>query len=179
MQKLAAVSAVAVVLAGAAIAAVTATGQDASPVRQVARRVDHPRALSNVAKAAGYLGISTAQLRKDLRAGRTLAQVGRREHPRGPLIVARTYLGVSVEQLRSDRHAGETLAQIANATAGKSEAGLIEALVSARKERLTAAVAAGALTVAEEQKHAAKIAEHVRAFVERVPARARNRRHPG
>jgi len=47
---------------------------------------------------------------------------------RGALAGAAAYLGVSTAQLHSELKGGESLAEIANATSGKSEAGLIAAL---------------------------------------------------
>jgi hypothetical protein len=66
------------------------------------------------------------------------------------LDAAASYLGISEDQLRSDLESGKTLAQIANATPGKSASGLIGALVAAAKQKLDAAVKAGALTQAQE-----------------------------
>jgi hypothetical protein len=71
------------------------------------------------------------------------------------LPVAASYLGVSPAQLQTELRSGRTLAQIAAATPGKSEAGLIAALVSARQAKLAAI--------------AAKLPEHVKAEVNRVP----------
>jgi hypothetical protein len=59
--------------------------------------------------------------------------------------VAASYLGVPAAQLQSDLKSGKTLAQVADATSGRSEAGLIGALVSARRVKLEAAVASGKL----------------------------------
>jgi len=85
--------------------------------------------------------------------------------------VAANYLGVTPAQLRSDLRSGKTLAQIAGATAGKSEAGLIQALVTARKERLAAAVAAGKLTQARENARLPKLTKRVTALVNRTFAK--------
>jgi hypothetical protein len=211
IRKLAAGAAVMIVLAGVAIAAVTATGRGVSPVRQVAhaRRAAHPGGGANIAAAARYLGLSKAQLKSELGTGRTLAQiadgtpgsseagliasivaarraklaaasaklpsrvaaqVGRPLAPppriRGPQLAARDYLGLSPAQLRSDRRSGKTLAQIADAIAGKSEVGLIQALVAAKRQQLAAAVTAGTLTQADEQTRLVKLAKRMRALVE-------------
>ncbi len=66
------------------------------------------------------------------------------------LQAAADYLGVSLATLRSDLANGQTLAQIANGTSGKSADGLIQALVTAAKAKLDAAVTAGKLTQAQE-----------------------------
>ena len=56
---------------------------------------------------------------------------------RGGLIAAAVaYLGVPRSQLKEDLRSGKTLAQIAAATPGKSEAGLIAAMVAAVKAKL-------------------------------------------
>ncbi|HLH13437.1 MAG TPA: hypothetical protein VKV16_01510 [Solirubrobacteraceae bacterium] len=56
----------------------------------------------------------------------------------GPLAAAASYLGVSPARLRRELSSGETLAQIAATTAGKSEAGLAQALERAQRKRLAA-----------------------------------------
>jgi hypothetical protein len=57
------------------------------------------------------------------------------------LAVAAAYLGISPAQLTSELGSGKTLAQIADATAGKSAAGLTEALIAVHKARLSTATA--------------------------------------
>jgi hypothetical protein len=52
----------------------------------------------------------------------------------GPLSAAASYLGISQSALATQLQAGKTLAQIANATSGKSAAGLIAALVADAKQ---------------------------------------------
>jgi hypothetical protein len=87
------------------------------------------------------------------------------------------YLGIKPAQLRSQLHAGKTLAQIADATSGKSAAGLIEALVSARKAMLAERVAAGKMTPSQEKARLAKLSARVTAAVNRVrPGLNRGRR---
>jgi len=61
---------------------------------------------------------------------------------------ASTYLGLSTQQLFTQLQSGKALAQIANATRGKSAAGLIDAMVAAEKTRIEAAVKAGYVTQA-------------------------------
>lgn len=70
--------------------------------------------------------------RSHTRADRA-ARSGAPEH--GILSAAAAYLGVPVSQLRADLASGKTLAEIANATPGKSAAGLVAALVGAVRER--------------------------------------------
>jgi hypothetical protein len=52
--------------------------------------------------------------------------------------VAARYLGVSPAQLQDQLRSRRTLAQLANGTRGKSESGLVGALVAARRQRLQA-----------------------------------------
>jgi hypothetical protein len=56
------------------------------------------------------------------------------------LEAAATYLGTTADALRTQLQSGETLAQIANATAGKSAQGLIDALVADARTHITALV---------------------------------------
>jgi hypothetical protein len=102
-QKLAAGAAVVVVLVGAAVAAMTASGEGPSY------------------SAAGHPSAHRVVLRQ--------------------LAPAASYLGVAPAQLESDLASGKTLAQVADATSGKSAAGLIEALVAERRQKLALAAA--------------------------------------
>jgi hypothetical protein len=241
-RKLALLVAVAAVLAGGAIAAVDATsGSPSKPVRlnasnhasdvsdtqtTVGRRA-RPRLHRGIPRAliaaTNYLGVTVKQLRHDLRAGRSLAQIandtpGKSEaglinaievaqgsklaaaaqrlsrritsqvrSPGGPAAArarihglrsaARTYLGLSAAQLLSDSRAGRSLAQIAQATAGKSEAGLVEALTSARRLQVEAVAKTGRLSASEESTRLAAARQRIDAYVHRVPRiRATGRR---
>ncbi len=98
------------------------------------------------------------------------AGVGRGAARPGLGRAARNYLGLSGAQLRQQRTAGKTLGQIADATPGKSEAGLIEALITARKQRVAAATAAGLIPVGQVGAIEARIPQRVKALVDRVPA---------
>jgi hypothetical protein len=62
---------------------------------------------------------------------------------------AATYLGVTETALQTQLAAGKTLAQVADATSGKSAAGLIDALVVHETTELDAAVTAGRITQAQ------------------------------
>jgi hypothetical protein len=157
-----------------------------------------PAGQSDIQVAAGYLGISTADLRQRLRSGLTLAQVAdagrgtsgagllsvlqqaraatlsrrglssdkererlatitrglerelgraRRGHSR-ELTLASGYLGIGAKTLLSRLASGESLAEIAEATAGKSRSGLIEALTGPRERRLRAASTSHQITAA-------------------------------
>jgi len=87
----------------------------------------------------------------------------------GTLALAASYLGVSRIQLHSERHAGKTLAQIAAATPGKSEAGLIQTLLVARKSALAQRLKEGAINQAQVDGLPAKLPQRIVARVNRVP----------
>jgi len=63
-----------------------------------------------------------------------------------PEAAAATYLGTTEADLETKLHAGQTLAQIANATAGKSRDGLVNALVADATAKIDAAQKAGTIT---------------------------------
>ena len=134
-QKVIAGAAVAVLAAGAAIAAVSATGQ------------------SNDGKRAGHRF-----------AGRSRAR---------ELSAAATYLGISPAQLSVELGSGKSLAQVANATAGKSQAGLVKALVAAW-QRTPAAQSARSLSAAQRAEREQRMQRRVTRLVQRhfVPAPA-------
>jgi hypothetical protein len=91
---------------------------------------------------------------------------GRPEHgPRDDLQIASGYLGISGRTLLSDLRGGKTLAQIANATNGKSARGLIDALVSHEQGELDAAVKAGRITKAEADSIGSSLKQRVTARV--------------
>jgi hypothetical protein len=71
--------------------------------------------------------------------------------PSDELSAAATHLGITTDALKTDLQSGKTLAQVADATSGKSAAGLIQALVASEKSALDAAGSAGKLTAAQEQ----------------------------
>jgi hypothetical protein len=102
----------------------------------------------------------------------------------GGLSAAATYLGISTADLRSQLKSGKTLAAIANATSGKSAAGLIQALVNAAKTKLDAAVSAGKLTQAQEQTFLSKLTPAITALVNGTGSKGKHlfpgrRRPPG
>jgi hypothetical protein len=87
----------------------------------------------------------------------------------GVLELSARYLGVGRSQLHKQLRSGRTLAQIADATSGKSAAGLIDVLVAARSARLSAAASVGALS---QQKARTRLA-NLRSRVTREVYRAR------
>jgi hypothetical protein len=162
---------------GVAVAAVLAGGTAA--VVMAAQPAGHSRRHGALATAASYLGLSTPQLRDELRAGKSLAQIadatsgrseagliavleaarkqklaaaaagvtarvtaeveavgGPRTHRglerwhRQLLGSSASYLGLPKSKLAAELRTGKTLAQVASETPGKSDAGLVEALVS-------------------------------------------------
>src|SRR5436309_2064255 len=123
LKKLFAGAAVILLLGGASAAALTATGQSKRPSARAARPAARP------AHAFARRG-----------AGRDLS-------------TAASYLGISTAQLAGELNSGQSLAEIAAATPGHSAAGLIEALVTAKRAALAAI--------------AANLPQRVRAEVER------------
>jgi len=210
-QKVIAGAAVAVVIAGGAFAAVSATGQGSEQRRMHARHGAHRLHQRDIAIAAGYLGIPTEQLEHELNSSGSLAQVaqahgkstqglidaivdarrariakvaaglpsrvgaevnGPARLPRaaaaGKLgLAAGAYLGITPLQLRGELRSGRTLAQIADATPGKSSAGLLDALVSAGKERLAHGVAAGRVTQARAAQREKRLDKRMSALLQR------------
>lgn len=91
-----------------------------------------------------------------------LGTPARRAAGRGMRAVRR-YLGLSAARVRSELRSGQTLAQIANSTPGKSEDGLIEAVVTSRAKALQAAVSRGKLSKATESARLARLDQRVKA----------------
>jgi hypothetical protein len=143
--------------------AIAAKGHTTTPTKSVVTLRGPARGLD---AAATYLGTTIAELQAQLQSGKTLAQIADatpgksaaglmavlhdrdpgsgRPHggPGGPggLDAAATYLGTTADALRTQLQSGKTLAQIANATSGKSAAGLIDALVADARTHITAEV---------------------------------------
>jgi len=85
------------------------------------------------------------------------------------LTAAATYLGVTETALTTQLQAGKTLAQVADATSGKSAAGLIDALVAAEKTELAAAVTAGTITQAQSDQIATTLKARFTALANGTP----------
>jgi len=98
-------------------------------------------------------------------AGRTVRDLGPGRGPNDELAAAATYLGLSQSELQTAIQSGKTLAQIADATSGKSAAGLINALVVAEQTELAAAVTAGKLTQAQADQVTSTLKERFTNFV--------------
>jgi hypothetical protein len=81
------------------------------------------------------------------------------------LSVAATYLGLTESDLRTKLQGGKTLAQVADATAGKSADGLIDALVAAAQKHIAADVSSGRLTQAQAGQILSDLKQHITARV--------------
>jgi hypothetical protein len=204
-------------LIGVAVIAVLA-GATAAVV-MAAQPATHHRKGGTLATAAGYLNVSPAQLRSELKSGKSLAEIANETGDKSDagliaaleaaqkeklaaaaaslssrvaaevdrvgipiggrsqaVSAATSYLGISAAQLRTELHSGKTLAQIAQARSGKSEAGLIEALVAARKAVIAKNLKAGTITHAQASAALPKLLSRVTAQVNRV--RGKHRSNP-
>jgi hypothetical protein len=85
-----------------------------------------------------------------------------------------SYLGLSHEALVAELHRGKSLAEVADATPGKSSAGLTEAILAVGAKRLEAAVAAGRLTKADEATRLTALRAHVVTLLARKHAAKRS-----
>ncbi len=83
------------------------------------------------------------------------------DHKPPSLTAAATYLGLTQVELRTQLKAGTTLADIAEATDGKTVAGLKSALAADAKTKLDAAVKAGKLTQAAADEMQAEMTAHL------------------
>lgn len=82
------------------------------------------------------------------------------------LATASTYLGISQDALETELRSGKTLGAIADATSGKSQAGLVDALVAQEKEELAQAVRDGRLTQAQADQLAGSLDDRVTRLVD-------------
>jgi hypothetical protein len=194
-RKLFAGAAVVAVIAGGTLAAVT-TGRGAAhenrggplataasylgvPVTQLRTELQSGRSLAQIANAtsgkssAGLTSVLLATGKEKLSKAQAslpkrVATLVNRVLVPGQRAVAARYLGLKPAELASQLRSGRTLAQIANATSGKSAAGLIDAIVAARKSTLDSRVAAGSLTQAQANVRMARLRTRVTAAVNRV-----------
>jgi hypothetical protein len=129
--------------------------------------------------------VSTGRLSKTQQASRLatlpehLAAELYRQHTvnAGSLDIATAagYLGLTVTQLREGQRSGHSLARIAGTTAGRSAAGLIHALVSAKRAALSDAVRAGTLSRSEQSAMSKELVRRVTAEVDHVPPKHASR----
>lgn len=132
-----------------------------------------------VAERAARIHAAVAANRTSPRsAARKLARLRRRitatiERMRGysDVGVAAGYLGVSTTKLRNELLAGASLRQIAEATPGRSAAGLIDARVEAEQANLSAELASGRISRSAEQVLLSGLSERVTREVDRKPQR--------
>lgn len=126
---------------------------------------------------AGLGGVATGDASAQGMKGRKAAQalVAKKPFQARGLRVAAAYLGVTPKQLRQQLP-GTSLAAIANATAGKSAAGLKQAILAALSARLDKGVTAGRITADQKSAALAKAAPRVDKLLARVwPAPALKR----
>lgn len=81
--------------------------------------------------------------------------------PHGGLDAAATYLGLTETDLMTQLQSGKTLGEIADATSGKSKAGLVAALVADENEHLAQAVKDGRLTQSQADSMSANLEARV------------------
>jgi hypothetical protein len=127
-------------------------------------------ALVLVGIAALALG-GTALAAKGHSQSKRAASAARADAHHGPgddLDAAAAYLGSTTDALLTQLQAGKTLAQVADATSGKSTAGLIAALVTHEKAELVDAVKAGRLTQAQADTIGSTLTQRFTDFVNGV-----------
>jgi hypothetical protein len=165
----------------------TAAGYLGVSQQQLRSELSSGKSLAQVANStsgkssAGLIAaLETTEKRQLAAAAASLPTSVTREvdRPRGShtlgktLLTATSYLGIDVQQLRADEHSGKTLAQIADARSGRSSAGLIAALVAARRAAIAAAVNSGTITKAEGNRLDSSLVKRMTARVN-VKHRAR------
>jgi hypothetical protein len=84
------------------------------------------------------------------------------------LAAAATYLGTTEADLQTKIRAGQTLAQIANATAGKSRDGLVNALVADATTTIDAAQKAGTITADQATQLKTNLSTRLAQLVDRT-----------
>jgi hypothetical protein len=85
--------------------------------------------------------------------------------------IAADYLGLPSTRLRGELRRGRTLAQIADATTGRSTAGLLDAPLHTRAERLRARIVAHGPSAARAARRLARLRARVAAQVDGIPGR--------
>ena len=118
--------------------------------------------------------LSRAEANVEQRVTALVERHGRFARRRGELLAAAAYLKLTPAQVEQRLGSGETLAQLAAATPGASVAGLTQALLARREQQLTRALASGRLSPQQQSARAARLAERVKALIERrLPAPSR------
>lgn len=191
------------------VAAVAVLAGGTAAVVMASQSSAHHHRAGTLAIASSYLGVGEAQLRGELRAGKSLAQIANGtsgkstaglvavletaqrqklaaasasvpkrveaevDHARGAsarsasVRAASSYLGIAAPQLRAEQRSDKSLAQIAEATSGKSTAGLVAALVSAKRHTIDAALKAGVIEQAQADKLLSRLVARMTARVHR------------
>jgi hypothetical protein len=98
-------------------------------------------------------------------------------HGYGLLRASAKYLGLTADQLKTKLKAGQSLAQVANATPGKSAAGLVDYLTGLVKAKLDPFVASGKLTSAQEATILARVQSKLTLLVNHTWTGRRDRQH--
>jgi hypothetical protein len=110
-------------------------------------------------------------------SSRVAAEVHRVRTP-GLAPTAARYLGLSTTELRRRLRSGETLAQLATG-GGHSQAGLVEALLAARKVAFASRLESGQISRAREAKALSHLRSRIETLVQRkLPARPARRHRP-
>lgn len=134
------------------------------------------RSKVEAAKAAGKLDATRAdrllqrapQLVERMINATPRARAPRARVARGGLLkAAATYLGVTHQQLATELRSGKSLAQVA-AAKSKSVDGLEQTLLTALKQKVDAAVAAGRLDAARAQRLLERTPAHIERLVQRT-----------
>jgi hypothetical protein len=86
----------------------------------------------------------------------------------GELAAAAAYLGLSAPELRAQLRSGKSLAQIAAHTAGRSESGLVNALVAARSAAVSAEESKGKISHQVASKRVAALRRRVAGTIHRT-----------
>jgi hypothetical protein len=150
-------------------------------VEQLRTEMGSDKSLADVAVAHGktrdalITALTTAQSQK---IAEMVDQKGFPQKPGGPgkrvevhikvdvVKTASAYLGLSLGELRTQLQSGKSLAQIADATAGKSKDGLIQAIVADETAQIDKAVADGKLTADQATRMKTGLTERVTRMVE-------------
>lgn len=143
-------------------------GKSEAGLEQTLEAVDRQRLAAVSAKLPRIVAAEVSQVGGPHGGlGSDARREGRPAGKRG-LATAAQYLGVSTLQLRRDLRSGMTLAQVATATSGKSEAGLVQALVTTAKAALAARVESGKLTQAKADEALPRLTSRVTGEVKRA-----------
>jgi hypothetical protein len=126
-------------------------------------------AVAAIAAAAIVAAVTSGAGHHSVRSASAHAtgQPGRLSTP-GDLALAADYLGMTRTQLQKQLQSGQTLAQIANATRGKSAAGLIDAIASTRSGRLSAIASVQKLPPTTQKRMLARLRRRIEAQVNRT-----------